>query len=48
MVVWDAPGCGRSSDPPEPETFRLSDFADYLAGFVDANRNEGVGVVEKR
>lgn len=36
VVAWDAPGCGRSSDPPEPETFRLSDYADCLAGFVDA------------
>jgi pimeloyl-ACP methyl ester carboxylesterase len=35
VVAWDAPGCGRSSDPPAPETFRLSDYADYLAGFVD-------------
>lgn len=36
VAAWDAPGCGRSSDPPEPETFRLSDYADCLAGFVDA------------
>ncbi len=36
VVAWDAPGCGRSSDPPAPETFRLSDYADCLAGFVDA------------
>lgn len=34
VVAWDAPGTGRSSDPPE--TFRLSDFADCLAGFVNA------------
>lgn len=34
VVAWDAPGCGRSSDPPE--TFRLSQYADCLAGFVDA------------
>ena len=25
VVAWDAPGCGRSSDPPE--TFRLPDYA---------------------
>jgi pimeloyl-ACP methyl ester carboxylesterase len=34
VVAWDAPGCGQSSDPPE--TFRLPDFADCLAAFVDA------------
>jgi len=34
VVAWDAPGCGRSSDPPE--TFRLPEYADCLAGFVDA------------
>jgi pimeloyl-ACP methyl ester carboxylesterase len=34
VVAWDAPGVGRSSDPP-PE-FRLPDYADCLAGFVDA------------
>ena len=33
VVAWDAPGCGRSSDPPE--TFRLPDFADCLAGFIE-------------
>ncbi|CAN5262744.1 alpha/beta fold hydrolase [soil metagenome] len=32
VVAWDAPGCGRSSDPPE--TFRAPDYADCLAGFV--------------
>jgi pimeloyl-ACP methyl ester carboxylesterase len=34
VVAWDAPGCGGSSDPPE--TFRLPDYADCLAGFVQA------------
>ena len=34
VVAWDAPGSGRSSDPPE--SFRLPDFADCLAEFVDA------------
>ncbi|HEV2893241.1 MAG TPA: alpha/beta hydrolase [Actinomycetota bacterium] len=34
VVAWDAPGCGGSNDPPE--TFRLADFADCLAGFVAA------------
>ena len=34
VVAWDAPGCGRSSDPPA--TFRLPEYADCLAGFIDA------------
>jgi pimeloyl-ACP methyl ester carboxylesterase len=34
VVAWDAPGTGRSSDPPE--SFRLPDYADCLAGFVGA------------
>jgi pimeloyl-ACP methyl ester carboxylesterase len=34
VVAWDMPGSGRSSDPPE--TFRLPDFADCLAGFMAA------------
>jgi pimeloyl-ACP methyl ester carboxylesterase len=34
LVAWDAPGCGRSSDPPE--TFRLPEYADCLAAFVAA------------
>ncbi|MEX0833499.1 MAG: alpha/beta hydrolase [Actinomycetota bacterium] len=34
VVAWDAPGSGRSSDPPE--SFRLPDYADCLAGFVDS------------
>ena len=33
VVAWDGPGIGRSSDPPE--TFRLPDFADCLAEFVN-------------
>jgi pimeloyl-ACP methyl ester carboxylesterase len=36
VVAWDAPGAGRSSDPPE--AFRLSDWADCLAVFIDALR----------
>ncbi len=32
VVAWDAPGCGRSDDPPE--SFRLPDYADCVAGFV--------------
>lgn len=34
VVAWDAPGAGGSSDPPE--SFRMADYADCLAGFVDA------------
>jgi pimeloyl-ACP methyl ester carboxylesterase len=33
-VVWDAPGCGQSTDPPE--TFRLPEYADCLAAFIEA------------
>ncbi len=33
VVAWDAPGCGGSSDPPE--TFRLPEYADSLAQFVN-------------
>ena len=32
VVAWDAPGAGRSSDPPEE--FGLDDYAECLAGFV--------------
>jgi pimeloyl-ACP methyl ester carboxylesterase len=34
VVAWDAPGCGESSDPPD--TFRSPDYADCLAGFIEA------------
>ena len=34
VVAWDAPGCGASSDPPA--NFALGDFADCVAGLVDA------------
>ncbi len=33
VVAWDAPGCGRSSDPPE--SFGMPDYADCLASFID-------------
>jgi pimeloyl-ACP methyl ester carboxylesterase len=33
VVAWDAPGAGRSTDPPEG--FGLDAYADYLAGFLD-------------
>jgi pimeloyl-ACP methyl ester carboxylesterase len=32
VIAWDAPGCGRSSDPPEG--FRLPDYADCLAALL--------------
>ncbi len=34
VIVWDAPGCGRSSDPPE--TFTLSDYSKCLAALIEA------------
>lgn len=34
VIAWDAPGAGRSADPPE--TFGLVDWAHCLARFLDA------------
>jgi pimeloyl-ACP methyl ester carboxylesterase len=34
VVAWDAPGCGRSSDPPE--SFRMPDYADSLASLIES------------
>ncbi|MCA1702871.1 MAG: alpha/beta hydrolase [Actinobacteria bacterium] len=34
VVAWDAPGCGGSAYPPDD--FRMGDFADRLAAFVEA------------
>lgn len=34
VVAWDAPGYGRSDDPPED--WPMAKYADYLAGFLDA------------
>jgi pimeloyl-ACP methyl ester carboxylesterase len=34
VVAWDAPGAGRSSDPPE--AFGTTGYADCLAGFIEA------------
>jgi pimeloyl-ACP methyl ester carboxylesterase len=36
VVAWDAPGAGRSSDPPE--SFGMAGYADCLAGFVHGLR----------
>jgi pimeloyl-ACP methyl ester carboxylesterase len=43
VVAWDAPGCGASSDPPEH--FRLPEYAECLADFVDALGLERVHVL---
>jgi pimeloyl-ACP methyl ester carboxylesterase len=32
VIAWDAPGCGQSADPPE--SFRLPEYADALAGLL--------------
>jgi pimeloyl-ACP methyl ester carboxylesterase len=32
LIAWDAPGAGRSQDPPE--AFNLDGYADCLAGFL--------------
>jgi pimeloyl-ACP methyl ester carboxylesterase len=34
VIAWDAPGAGQSPDPSEP--FGIGDWADRLAGFLDA------------
>jgi pimeloyl-ACP methyl ester carboxylesterase len=34
VVAWDAPGCGRSADPPPG--FGADDLGECLAGFLDA------------
>lgn len=34
VIAWDAPGCGQSDDPPE--SFRLPEYADVLAGLIAA------------
>jgi pimeloyl-ACP methyl ester carboxylesterase len=34
VIVWDAPGAGRSSDPPE--SFGITGYADCLAQFIAA------------
>ena len=33
VVAWDTPGAGGSSDPPE--SFRMPDYADALAAFIE-------------
>jgi pimeloyl-ACP methyl ester carboxylesterase len=34
VLAWDAPGCGRSDDPPS--TWRMAEFADCAAGWLHA------------
>jgi len=34
LIAWDAPGAGRSADPPG--TFTINDWADSLAGLLDS------------
>ncbi len=36
VIAWDAPGAGKSSDPPEG--FGMDDYADCLAAFLRALR----------
>lgn len=33
VIAWDAPGAGRSSDPPD--AFGMDGYADYLARFIE-------------
>lgn len=34
VIAWDTPGCGTSSDAPDD--FRMGDYSDVLAGFIEA------------
>ena len=43
VLAWDAPGAGRSSDPPEG--FGMDDYADCFAAFLRALRFEAVHLV---
>ncbi|MGH2450088.1 MAG: alpha/beta fold hydrolase [Candidatus Limnocylindria bacterium] len=43
VIAWDAPGAGRSTDPPEP--FGIGDWADCLASFLTAVGVERAHVV---
>jgi pimeloyl-ACP methyl ester carboxylesterase len=40
LVAWDAPGCGESPDPPE--SWRMGDYAELLAGLLDEAELETV------
>ena len=43
VIAWDAPGAGQSPDPPE--SFEMGDWADCLAGLLDATRVELAHIV---
>jgi len=43
VIAWDAPGAGRSDDPPE--TFDIGDWAVCLAGFLDAVGAQGAHIL---
>ena len=43
VIAWDAPDAGQSADPPE--TFVIGDWADGLAGFLDAARVQSAHIV---
>jgi pimeloyl-ACP methyl ester carboxylesterase len=43
VVAWDAPGAGLSADPPD--TFETADWADCLAGLLDALGTRSAHVV---
>lgn len=43
VLAWDAPGCGRSDDPPA--TWRMADFADHAARWLEAAGVERAHVV---
>lgn len=43
VIAWDAPGAGQSADPPEP--FGMDDWADCLAGLLEAVGVESAHVV---
>ncbi|HEX6350811.1 MAG TPA: alpha/beta hydrolase [Candidatus Dormibacteraeota bacterium] len=43
VVAWDAPGCGSSSVPPS--SWSLAEYAECLAGFIDALGLESPHVV---
>jgi pimeloyl-ACP methyl ester carboxylesterase len=43
VIAWDAPGAGQSPDPPE--AFRISDWADCLAGLLGVAAGDRAHIV---
>ncbi|MBA2524410.1 MAG: alpha/beta hydrolase [Pyrinomonadaceae bacterium] len=43
VIAWDAPGAGQSSDPPE--TFKIGDWVNCLAGLLDVAGVENAHIV---